>query len=169
MGEGRYNEPIAHNMARGRVGGWRFGRMMGFVIRRRHQAFLDWRSHRHRQLRPLVVHVTDRLADRPDFKRVVGTRPQQRQQLLFGRWLFAQSSRPIFGLIGDKLSLEGWFWTAISRLNDNLANFGFAFALQALARRRLPTSASRSPAVRHAGAYGWAFVKLQSPLFSCRR
>jgi nickel/cobalt transporter (NiCoT) family protein len=32
----------------------------------------------------------------------------------------------VFGLIGDKLSLEGWFWTAISRLNDNLANFGFA-------------------------------------------
>ena len=31
----------------------------------------------------------------------------------------------VFGLIGDKLSLEGWFWTGISRLNDNLANFGF--------------------------------------------
>jgi high-affinity nickel-transport protein len=31
-----------------------------------------------------------------------------------------------FGLIGDKLGLEGGFWTAISGLNDNLANFGFA-------------------------------------------
>ncbi len=31
-----------------------------------------------------------------------------------------------FGLIGDKLGLEGAFWTAISGLNDNLTDFGFA-------------------------------------------
>jgi nickel/cobalt transporter (NiCoT) family protein len=31
-----------------------------------------------------------------------------------------------FGLIGDKLGLEGWFWSVIGDLNDNLANFGFA-------------------------------------------
>ena len=30
------------------------------------------------------------------------------------------------GLIGDKLGLEGAFWGIIGRLNDNLANFGYA-------------------------------------------
>jgi nickel/cobalt transporter (NiCoT) family protein len=32
----------------------------------------------------------------------------------------------IFGLIGDKLGLEGGFWSIIGGLNDNLANLGFA-------------------------------------------
>jgi high-affinity nickel-transport protein len=31
-----------------------------------------------------------------------------------------------FGLIGDKLGLEGGFWGVIGDLNDNLANFGYA-------------------------------------------
>lgn len=30
------------------------------------------------------------------------------------------------GLVGDRLGLEGPFWSLISNLNDNLANFGFA-------------------------------------------
>jgi high-affinity nickel-transport protein len=29
------------------------------------------------------------------------------------------------GLIGDQLGLEGGFWSLISSLNDDLANFGF--------------------------------------------
>jgi high-affinity nickel-transport protein len=32
----------------------------------------------------------------------------------------------VFGLIGDKLGLEGRFWSVIGGLNDNLAKFGFA-------------------------------------------
>ncbi|HEY8126942.1 MAG TPA: HoxN/HupN/NixA family nickel/cobalt transporter [Methylocystis sp.] len=32
------------------------------------------------------------------------------------------------GLIGDKLGLERGFWGVVQRLNDNLANFGFAIA-----------------------------------------
>jgi len=32
----------------------------------------------------------------------------------------------VFGLMGDKLGLEGGFWSVIGGLNDNLANFGFA-------------------------------------------
>jgi high-affinity nickel-transport protein len=32
----------------------------------------------------------------------------------------------VFGLIGDKLGLEGRFWRVIGGLNDNLANLGFA-------------------------------------------
>jgi len=31
-----------------------------------------------------------------------------------------------FGLIGDKLGLEGGFWNVVGDLNDNLANFGYA-------------------------------------------
>jgi nickel/cobalt transporter (NiCoT) family protein len=31
-----------------------------------------------------------------------------------------------FGLIGDKLELEGGFWRVVGGLNDNLANFSFA-------------------------------------------
>ena len=30
------------------------------------------------------------------------------------------------GLIGDQLGLDGWFWSAVGSLNDDLANFGFA-------------------------------------------
>jgi len=33
-----------------------------------------------------------------------------------------------FGLIGDKLGLEGGFWSVVGDLNDNLANFGYAVA-----------------------------------------
>jgi nickel/cobalt transporter (NiCoT) family protein len=32
----------------------------------------------------------------------------------------------VFGLIGDKLGLQGGFWRVIGGLNDNLANLGFA-------------------------------------------
>jgi len=32
----------------------------------------------------------------------------------------------VFGLIGDKLGLEGGFWGVIGGLNDNLTSFGFA-------------------------------------------
>jgi nickel/cobalt transporter (NiCoT) family protein len=38
------------------------------------------------------------------------------------------------GLIGDRLSLDGWFWTGIAGLNENLSSFGFAvIAIFALA------------------------------------
>jgi len=38
------------------------------------------------------------------------------------------------GLIADKLELGGWFWSAVSGLNDNLSGFGFAvIAIFALA------------------------------------
>lgn len=30
------------------------------------------------------------------------------------------------GLLGDKLGLEGWFWSGVGALNENLSNFGFA-------------------------------------------
>ena len=38
---------------------------------------------------------------------------------------FAVGGVEILGLVGDRLSLSGWFWESIGTLNDNLNGLGF--------------------------------------------
>src|SRR5262245_30934500 len=54
-------------------------------------AALNWQ----REVGSIVLDIADHFADRPNFQRCVGARPEQCHQLVLGRRSFSQPFRPV--------------------------------------------------------------------------